>query len=794
MENDIILPEEEDPLGCPEENLSAAPFLQQTAFSDTHLDTKGNDAPKTSRKNGESKSLFANPKTHSFRRKYYPGIRMSQWNDWQWQLRNRITGLKGLERIITPSEEERNALNTPLRALPMSITPYYASLIDGENPLHAIRRTVVPVEKELLHSAGEEVDPLGEENHSPVPGLIHRYPDRVLFLVVNACATYCRYCTRSRMVGSQTDCRFNPMQWEAAIEYISRNSQIRDVIVSGGDPLMLSDGQVGWILQQLKRIPHLEMIRIGTKAPVVLPQRITPALTRMLKRFQPLYMSIHFTHPDELTPETMLACNRLADAGIPLGSQTVLLKGINDKPETLTRLFQGLLKVRVKPYYLYQCDPIPGSAHFRTAIETGTEMIRSLRGFTSGYAIPSYVIDLPGGGGKIPLLPDYVARREKDAVVINNYRNKEFRYPLPEETAPVDTPKPPPKRLRTDAPLLVGLTYDLRKEYLEMGYGEEETAEFDKPETIEAIENALQEIGFATDRIGNIRTLTRRIAEGNRWDMVFNIAEGLKGFGREAQVPALLEANGIPYTFSDPLVLSLTLHKGLTKRVVRDLGVPTPDFMVVEKELNGEDISLPFPLFAKPVAEGTGKGIDRFSKIDGKEQLREVCHRLLAEFRQPVLVERFLPGREFTVGIVGSGDRARSIGVIEVLLNDDAEPDAYSYENKQRFEKLVSYRLVDDHLAQQAANVALQAWKGLGCLDAGRIDIRVDENGMANFIEVNPLAGLHPHHSDLCIIGNKVGLSYTGLIGAIMASAMERYNLHIPAREMQHQQGRFAHA
>jgi len=320
----------------------------------------------------------------------------------------------------------------------------------------------------------------------------------------------------------------------------------------------------------------------------------------------------------------------------------------------------------------------------------------------------------------------------------------------------------------------IGLTYDLRQDYLANGFGEEETAEFDKPETIDAIDQSLHELGHETDRIGNIVGLTQRLAIGDRWDMVFNIAEGLKGFGREAQVPALLEAYDIPYTFSDPLVLSLTLHKGMTKHVVRDLGVPTPDFCVVESPADAAAVDLPFPLFAKPVAEGTGKGIPAASKITSRTQLLSVCKALIKKFAQPVLVEAFLPGREFTAGIIGTGKTARVIGVIEVVLREAAEADAYSYWNKEKYEQLVEYRLIQGPVADQAAEVALAAWRGLGCRDAGRVDLRADAEGMPHFLEVNPLAGLHPVHSDLCIIARTIGMPYVELIGAIMASAQGR--------------------
>jgi D-alanine-D-alanine ligase len=332
----------------------------------------------------------------------------------------------------------------------------------------------------------------------------------------------------------------------------------------------------------------------------------------------------------------------------------------------------------------------------------------------------------------------------------------------------------------------MGITYDLRTEYLAAGFSEEEAAEFDREDTIAAIEQALEDLGYEVDRIGNVKNLISRLVAGERWDMVFNIAEGLEGFGREAQVPALLDAFSIPYTFSDPLVLSLTLHKAMAKRVVRDLGIPTPDFFVVEQASDLEKVDLPLPLFAKPVAEGTSKGISASSKITVQSKLVSACMHLLLTYNQPVLVESFLPGREFTVGILGTGNDAAVLGVMEVMLRERAEPGVYSFQNKEQYEKLVEYGLATDATAEKAGEIALEVWRGIGCRDAGRVDIRLDVNGIPNFMEVNPLAGLHPHHSDLCIIARMKGMAYRSLIEAILRSAMNRiyvdeYNVGLSA-------------
>lgn len=323
----------------------------------------------------------------------------------------------------------------------------------------------------------------------------------------------------------------------------------------------------------------------------------------------------------------------------------------------------------------------------------------------------------------------------------------------------------------------IGMTYDLRTDYLAAGYSEDETAEFDRPATIDAIEQAIRNMGHQPVRIGNLAGLIKQLAAGEKWDLVFNIAEGLYGFGRESQVPALLDAYRIPYVFSDPLVLALTLHKGMAKHVVRDLGIPTPDFAVVKFPADIAKVALPYPLFAKPVAEGTGKGVTPTSKIREAAELDKVCRELLATYRQPVLVETYLPGREFTVGIVGNGEAARSIGIMEVILLEKSEPEVYSYHNKEYCEELVEYRAVDDPEARKAVEVALAAWHALNCQDGGRVDLRSDASGRPNFIEVNPLAGLHPEHSDLCIIATKFGISYQKLLSEIIQAALLRNGL-----------------
>jgi lysine 2,3-aminomutase len=375
-----------------------------------------------------SRTRSFNPAVRAFRKRFYPAIPSKAWNDWRWQVGHRIRNVAQLEQMLVLSEDERSAMTRLAGSLPLAITPYYMGLLSPDDPHQALRRTVVPTLQETITGIGETDDPLGEESQSPVPGLVHRYPDRVLLLLSDFCSTYCRYCTRSRMVGGG-GLHPSRSRLESAFDFIRRTLSVRDVLLSGGDPLLIGEEKLSWILSRLRQIPHVEIVRIGTKVPAVLPQRITPKLVRMLRQYHPLWMSLHFTHPDECTPEASRSCEMLADAGIPLGSQTVLLKDINDNVDTMRSLMHKLMQMRVKPYYLYQCDPITGSAHFRTPVAKGIEIIRGLRGFTSGYAVPTYVIDAPGGGGKIPLMPDYVVGREDGALLLQNYEKDLYRYP-----------------------------------------------------------------------------------------------------------------------------------------------------------------------------------------------------------------------------------------------------------------------------------------------------------------------------------------------------------------------------
>ncbi len=374
---------------------------------------------------------------HSAGRGFWSQVPGQDWDDWRWQLRHRITNLEQLERLMPAlSPEERAGTLLANSKLALAITPYFFNLIDPADENCPIRRQVIPRIEETNTAPWEMSDPCGEDEHSPVPGLVHRYPDRVLFLVTDRCASYCRYCTRSRLVSNASGYDFHP-EFERQIDYIRRTPAIRDVLLSGGDPLLLSDEKLDFLLGELRAIPHVEFVRLGTRIPIFLPQRITPALCAVLKKHHPLFVSIHSNHPRELTTEARDALGRLADAGIPLGNQSVLLRHVNDDVTVMRALVQKLLMCRVKPYYIYQCDLISGSAHLRASVRQGLQIMEGLRGHTTGYAVPQYVIDAPGGGGKVPVNPEYVLSRNADRVVIRNFEGRIFEYPEAADGTPL---------------------------------------------------------------------------------------------------------------------------------------------------------------------------------------------------------------------------------------------------------------------------------------------------------------------------------------------------------------------
>ncbi|MBR5085614.1 MAG: lysine 2,3-aminomutase [Muribaculaceae bacterium] len=368
----------------------------------------------------------------SRRKQLFPDVTDEQWNDWKWQVKNRIETLEDLKKYISLTPEEEEGVKKTLSTLRMAITPYYLSLINPDDPADPVRRQCIPTGLETHQASADLLDPLHEDEDSPTPGLTHRYPDRVLFLITDMCSMYCRHCTRRRFAG-QTDAECGADRIEKAIEYIEKTETVRDVLLSGGDALMVADKKLEYIISRLRAIPHVEIIRLGTRTPVVCPQRITPELCEMLKKYHPIWLNTHFNHPNEITPESTRACEMLANAGVPLGNQSVLLRGVNDCVHVMKHLVQGLVKIRVRPYYIYQCDLSMGLEHFRTPVSKGIEIIEGLRGHTSGYCVPTFVVDAPGGGGKTPVMPQYVISQAPGKVVLRNFEGVITTYTEPSE-------------------------------------------------------------------------------------------------------------------------------------------------------------------------------------------------------------------------------------------------------------------------------------------------------------------------------------------------------------------------
>ena len=360
----------------------------------------------------------------------FANVPESDWNDWKWQVRNRIETLEDLKKYVTLTPEEEDGVSKCLGTLRMAITPYYLSLIDLNNPNCPVRKQAVPTAAELHQAEADLLDPLHEDTDSPVPGLTHRYPDRVLLLVTDQCSMYCRHCTRRRFAG-QHDAAVDMSQIDKCIDYVREHPEVRDVLLSGGDALLISDEKLEYIISKLRAIPHVEIVRMGSRTPVVMPQRITPELCNMLKKYHPIWLNTHFNHPNEVTEEAARACAMLADAGIPLGNQTVLLAGVNDCVHVMKKLVHKLVSMRVRPYYIYQCDLSMGLEHFRTPVSKGIEIIEGLRGHTSGYCVPTFVVDAPGGGGKTPVMPNYVISQTPNKVILRNFEGVITTYTEP---------------------------------------------------------------------------------------------------------------------------------------------------------------------------------------------------------------------------------------------------------------------------------------------------------------------------------------------------------------------------
>ncbi len=661
-------------------------------------------------------------------------------------------------------------INRVKRRYPMKITRYYLNLIgQKDDPMW---KQVVPAAEELEDTFNVE-DPLKEEEHTPVPYLVHKYPDRVLLLASSTCASYCRFCTRKRKVGRIQQI---PMQdIFNAIEYIREHKEVRDVIVSGGDPLMRPDGEIDEILKKLREIPHVEIVRIGTRMPCVAPQRITQRLVDILKKYHPLFMNVHFNHPREITPESSAALKLLADAGIPLGSQTVLLRGVNDNPQVMMELMQKLIRNRVKPYYIYQCDLVKGVEHFRTSVETGIEIMKSIQGFTSGLCLPHFVID--GPGGKVPISPQYVKEITPDQIVVTNFMNNLYTYP--------GLVRYQEKQLFNKKVKRIGIAFNLKKE-VEKTDRFDKYAEFDDLDTINAIRMALERAGYDVVLLEADQDFALSLRDSNV-DFVFNIAEGIHGECRESHVPAILEMFNIPYSGSGVLTQAITLNKSRKKEILNYYGIPTPKWQIFRNTNQKLSPQLRFPLIVKPDAEGSSVGITNDSLVFDAVALKRQVSKILRDYDQPALVEEYIDGSEFAVSLLGNPPKVLPI----VEINFDHLPDGIhkfdSWEAKWIYDNpngsvdaVIVPAELKPKLKAQIEKVAKQTFEKLGCVDLARIDIRLDSEGAPNVLDVNALPGLMPDpkkNSRFPRSCYAAGMTYDDIILTILHSAMERYNL-----------------
>lgn len=660
------------------------------------------------------------------------------------------------------------------RRYPMKISPHYLGLIREKGD--PIWTQCIPSVEELMDTFNEE-DPLEESEHEKHGYVVHKYPDRVLLLVSSKCAMYCRFCTRKRRVGRVSQIPLEKIF--SAIGYIEKHSEIRDVILSGGDPFMRMDHEIEEILKRLRAIPHVEIIRIGTRIPCVQPSRITKRLANMLKKYHPLFINTHFNHPMEITPESEQACGILADAGIPMGNQSVLLRGVNDSSGIIRELMQKLLKMRVKPYYIYQCDLVRGVEHFRIRTEEGIDIMKKLQGNTSGLCVPHFVID--GPGGKIPISPQYIKDISPENILLTNFKDTLYSYPNPRSFDIRKTPST--NQLRR---LRIGLVYNLKRN---PGKNErfDTYSEFDDLDTIGAIKKAIESGGYDVSLCEADADLVQKLCDLDI-DFVFNIAEGLNGGSREAQVPAILDMLSIPYSGSGVLTQALSLDKLRCKEILHHHGIPTPRHQLFRKAKQGFDSILQFPLIVKPNFEGSSKGITNDSLVFNRESLMEQVKYVIKHYNQPALVEEFCEGREFTVGIIGNSP-SRLLPIVEITFDHipaeihpfDSHEVKWTYDNPESdIDPLICPAPLLPKLRSMIEKIALDTFLALGCDDFCRIDIRLDSNGIPNVLDVNALPGLIPdprQNSRFPRACFTAGMTYDEMILTMLEAGLKRNRL-----------------
>lgn len=690
---------------------------------------------------------------------------------WQQESRLILKNVADLSAASLITDAEKINLRQTVKKYHMRIPHYYFSLInDLSDRNDPIRRQCIPSELEMQDNFDMMTDPLDEENTSPVSSLVHRYPDRALLIVTGRCFMYCRHCTRKRLWNEKIH-EPSLKDIEKAIQYIKDNRSIREVIISGGDPLTLSTEKLSRILKAVASASNIQVMRIGTRAPVVFPQRIDDKLCSVLKNYRNLWINVQFNHPCEITSQSIAACEKLRQCGLPISNQSVLLKGINDSPEIMRELCQELQSIGVRPYYLFQCDPVVGASHFRTSVWKGVEIIEKMRGHTSGMCVPVFVVDGIEGKGKIPIGPNYVQSIRNGAVQLRNYNNEKFWYLSPDDnTESIDSNK---TKVST-----IAIVFNL-KSGKKNGDAEEE---YDEIETIEVLKREIENFGFEVRLIEQTPDFAT-VIRSQKIDFVLNLAEGIGGGrNRESEVPSVLESLGIPYSGSDPLSLNITLDKYRTNQILKSSGVPVPEqYLIFRKEEIG-DVRGIFDgkrrFIVKPRWEGSSKGIFLNSVVDNFNDLKKMSLMLFDRYSQPVIVEEFLENEEITAGVSGNRNCLCLLGMIKISPKEGIQKQfVYSIENKRDWQKKIRYEGIDaisTELQVKVHDYALEAFLALELRDIARIDFRVDSEGIPKIIDVNPLPGLSPLYSDLPILYSLNGGNYTDLIKIILQQSFKR--------------------
>jgi len=692
---------------------------------------------------------------------------------WKDASRNCVKTAEGLTRFLPIGDDEKAKLQRVIKKYQMRLPLYYLSLIKNlSNVNDPIFLQSVPSTKELFDTEESTIDPLGEEHDSPVPCIVHRYPDRVLFTVTGKCFMYCRHCTRKRLWREQI-AEPTKEDYEAAIAYVSAHPEVREVVVSGGDPLTLSTSKLDFILSSLSKIPHLQAIRIGTRAPVVMPHRVDTELCAALMKYNNLWVNVQFNHPTEVTPQSAEACRKLQRCGIPINNQSVLLKGINDDPAVMKELCQKLQSIRVRPYYLYQCDPVVGASHFRTSVMTGVEILEQMRGHTGGLCVPTFVVDGIDGKGKVPVAPNYVRTVSKDGITLRNYEGHEFFYKC-------DTSCDGDCHC-DEGTHTVAVVCNIKKAAVK----DEAEEEYDEPATIEAIKSEITRLGFRAVTVEQSENLAAELrAKGV--DFVFNIAEG-KGVGRnrESQVPSILESLGIPHTGSDAFSLALTMDKAMTAKVLKASGVAVPEQYSVKSSAELEKLRGIFDggrkFITKPRWEGSSRGVFLNSLVSTFDEMKERVTQIVTEYNQPAVVEEFLEKDEITAAVCGNGDSLKLLGMMRIRAKDESnEPFVYSIEVKRDWQAKVKYdpmTSIPSNVQDAVKDAAFKTFAALELRDISRIDFRLDRNNVPKVIDINPLPGLSPAYSDLPILYRMSGGTYADLIETILREALKRNGL-----------------